>query len=99
MSCLSLKPLLLSCPNVPIILCGTKIDLKKDKTTLQSLEQKGEKPLAVKDGEELQKKIGASTYVECSAMTREGVSKVFQAAIIAAVKKPEPPKKSTCLLL
>lgn len=72
-------------PHVPFILCCTKIDLRKDPLTLNALSLKGEKPLTLKDGEEMRKKIGAETYVEVSALTREGISKVFQAAVIAAI--------------
>jgi Ras-related C3 botulinum toxin substrate 1 len=87
-----------TCPNTPVILCGTKLDLRKDKTNMESLELKGEKAVTLQEGEELQKKIGSATYIECSAMTREGLSKVFQAAIIASMKKPQ--KKTTkCLIL
>lgn len=86
------------CPHTPMILCGTKMDLRNDKTYLDNLEQKGDKLVSQQEAIELQKKIGALEYVECSSLTREGVSKVFQAAIIAALKKPEP-KKSKCLIL
>jgi Ras-related C3 botulinum toxin substrate 1 len=80
------------CPHVPIILCGTKMDLLENKNYLTVLEQKGEKVVSQKQGEELQAKIKAQAYVPCSAQTRGGVSKVFQAAIIAAIQKPEPVK-------
>jgi GTPase SAR1 family protein len=66
------------------------MDLLENKNYLSVLEQKGEKIVTQKQGEDLQQKIKAKAYVQCSAQTREGVSKVFQAAIIAAVQKPEP---------
>ncbi len=70
--------------HTPVILCGTKIDMRKDSRTLQSLQAKGASPISKEQGEQLAKRIGAIKYVECSAKTREGLKEVFDEAILAA---------------
>ena len=53
------------CPGTPFILVGTKSDL-------------GEKWATEELGLRLARTVGALTYMECSALTNHGVSKVFQ---------------------
>ena len=52
-----------------------------------------------KEGDALATKIKAVKYVECSAMTREGLKDVFDEAILAALYPPVPVKKDKCSLL
>lgn len=87
------------CQHTPIILCGTKIDLRNHPETIKQLQAKGKKPLTVQDGEALSKKIGAVKYVECSAKERTGLKDVFDEAILAALYPPEIKKTSKCTLL
>ncbi|XP_054787785.1 rac-like GTP-binding protein RAC1 [Prosopis cineraria] len=54
-------------PGVPIILVGTKLDLRDDKQFL--LNHPGAVPITTAQGEELRKLIGAPVYVECSSKT------------------------------
>jgi Ras-related C3 botulinum toxin substrate 1 len=68
--------------DTPIVLCGTKIDLRS----------KDPKAIKKEDGEALGERIKAAKYVECSAMTRSGLKDVFDEAILAALY---PPKKET----
>ncbi|XP_021907728.1 rac-like GTP-binding protein RAC13 [Carica papaya] len=56
-------------PNVPIVLVGTKQDLREDKHFLS--EHPGVTPITTAQGEELKKIIGAVTYVECSSKTQQ----------------------------
>ena len=37
----------------------------------------------------MMKKIGASTYIECSALTKEGLNKVFEEAILSVLLSPD----------
>jgi len=68
-------------PETPIILVGTKIDLRTKPEAIQSLKENNQEPITVKKGEELAKKMGAKRYLECSALTQEGLAKVFEEAV------------------
>ena len=93
------------CPDAKRMLVGTKIDLREDKETLENL--KGEKLPTPDMGNELAKEIGAQMYLECSALTQEGLKRVFEEAIRAVIGRdvdgqaaPKAPrKKQKCLLL
>ena len=65
------------------MLVGTKIDLREDKETLESL--KGEKLPTHDNGTALAKEIGAKMYLECSALTQEGLKRVFEEAIRSVI--------------
>ncbi|CAI9764333.1 unnamed protein product [Fraxinus pennsylvanica] len=66
-------------PGVPIILVGTKLDLREDKQFFA--DHPGAVPITTAQGEELRKLIGAAAYVECSAKTQQNIKAVFDAAI------------------
>ena len=63
----------LHCPGVKIILVGLKQDLRGDAEVLRTLRSKGHEPISSDDGLQLATKIGASRYVECSALTQKGL--------------------------
>ena len=71
------------CPEATTMLVGTKIDLREDKETLESL--KGEKLPTHDNGTALAKEIGAKMYLECSALTQEGLKRVFEEAIRSVI--------------
>ena len=90
------------CPNVPVVLVGTKLDLREDKDTLEMRAQKGQTTLTYSHGLRLQKEIGAAGYAECSALTGKGVKTVFDLAIRAAINPPSSPirdRKRRCVVL
>jgi len=72
---------------IPIILVGTKMDLRDDEMFLKQLTDKGLSPKKYEDGEEMAKKINAKKYLECSAKTQKGVKTVFDEAIRAKMEK------------
>jgi len=80
-------------PNTPIILVGTKRDLRNDAQTLQRLRDKGQNPISEEQGCEMAKNLKAVKHLECSALTQEGLKKVFDEAI-RAVLSPPVDKKS-----
>jgi len=68
-------------PDVPIILVGTKLDLRTKSEAIQSLKETNQSPITTEQGEELARKVGAKRYLECSALTQENLSKVFEDAV------------------
>lgn len=88
-------------PGTPIILVGTKVDLKDDPEVREQLRQRGMAPVlyenVVKFKEEKLTKNGITTkepafpmikkYVECSALSQRGLKQVFDEAI----KSVSPP--------
>lgn len=70
---------------VPVLLVGTKLDLRSDEPTLAKLKQKGEAPITFEQGAELAKQLGYVAYRECSALTQEGIKAVFDTAVQAAL--------------
>ncbi|KAJ3398881.1 GTP-binding protein Rho1, partial [Chytriomyces hyalinus] len=71
-------------PMTPIILVALKIDLRTDKSTLSLLAKSNEHPVTTAEGQEMAQKIGAMTYLECSALTGEGVNQVYKTATLEA---------------
>jgi len=68
-------------PDTPIILVGTKLDLREKSEAIASLKENNQEPISYEKGEALGKKIGAKKYLECSALTQEGLAKVFEEAV------------------
>ena len=60
------------CPDIPIILVGTKIDLREDKETLERMESQRLPIVSFEQGLIKTKEIMAHKYVECSALTQRG---------------------------
>ena len=92
------------CPETPIILVATKIDLRDKSTTIRgkSKDRKLSSIISYDEGCRLSSQISAVKYLECSALTGEGLKKVFDEAI-KAVLNPDLNKKSNrkklCVLL
>ena len=57
------------------------------------------KILQIEDGHRLAEEIGAVSYVECSALTQDGLSIVFNEVIRMEMDKRARQQKSTCCLL
>jgi len=87
-------------PGVPIILVGTKSDLRNDQSMVQQLSAKGMQIITTEAATQRADEIGANKYLECSALTQEGLKTVFDEAIRAALNKPKAGKaKGGCILL
>ena len=65
-------------PGKPVIIVGTKTDLRKDEGTIQRLAAKNEHPVTLKEGMKLAKRAGIQNYVECSAKELGSVKAVFE---------------------
>ena len=68
-------------PNIPIILVGTKLDLREDPATLENLRQKRMEPVSYDQALMCAKEIRAHKYLECSALTQRNLKSVFDEAI------------------
>lgn len=71
------------CSGVPIILVGTKNDLRSKPDIIEQLKAEGSKPVTLDQGKGVAAKIKAYKYIECSALTQENLQLVFQVCWIA----------------
>eukprot|EP00026_Physarum_polycephalum_P015765 Phypoly_transcript_16530.p1 GENE.Phypoly_transcript_16530~~Phypoly_transcript_16530.p1 ORF type:complete len:204 (+),score=38.21 Phypoly_transcript_16530:102-713(+) len=86
------------CPDTPVVVVGTKIDMRTDKQAMQELIKKGSvpkgfTPITTEQGEQLAKQIGAKAYVECSAVTQKGLRHVFEEAVRVSMKATAEKRK------
>ncbi|KAI7020025.1 Ras-related C3 botulinum toxin substrate, partial [Hortaea werneckii] len=88
-------------PGVPIILVGTKLDLRDDPEVREQLRQRKMSPISYEQAVQVAKDIKAVKYLECSALTQRNLKSVFDEAIKAVIspKPPAKPKKSKCTIL
>ena len=68
-------------PRIPIVLVGTKLDLRNDPSTLEQLAEKNQRPITQSQGEYLARICSAKVYLECSSMLNFNVRNVFEQAI------------------
>ncbi len=82
-----------NCPDVPMILVGTKSDLRKD----------SKNPVTVEQASALAKKVKAVCYMECSALTQDGLAAVFDKAVevsMGGIASPDTKtRKKQCAIL
>merc|ERR1739838_704050 len=76
---------------------GTKSDLRNDSETQAQLRAKNLSPVAQGEIEQMVNEVNAVKYIECSAVTQEGLKNVFDEAIRAALYKPNSKKKKKCI--
>eukprot|EP01128_Nolandella_sp_AFSM9_P006835 TRINITY_DN3599_c0_g1_i1.p1 TRINITY_DN3599_c0_g1~~TRINITY_DN3599_c0_g1_i1.p1 ORF type:complete len:267 (-),score=75.55 TRINITY_DN3599_c0_g1_i1:199-888(-) len=73
------------CSGVPIILVGTKNDLRSKPDIIEQLKAEGSKPVTLEKGKEVAVAIKAYKYIECSALTQENLQLVFQETIRSVI--------------
>ncbi|CAD6574909.1 MAG: Rho GTPase protein rac1 [Tremellales sp. Tagirdzhanova-0007] len=72
-------------PDVPLILVGTKLDLREDPVTLQRLKERRFAPVTYAMGMGCAREVGAVKYLEASSKTQKGLKTVFDEAIRAVL--------------
>lgn len=78
------------CPDAPIILIGLKKDLMKTDASTNMVTRE--------EAEQVAKAIGAKKYMECSALTGEGVDDVFELATRTSLLVSKEPGQSCCVV-
>jgi len=83
-------------PNTPVVLVGTKMDMREDQAALEKLTAKRQAPLTFEQGLAMANEIGARKYMECSSLTQKGLKAVFDEAIRTVIApRAEEKKKAT----
>mmetsp|Transcript_29419 Transcript_29419/g.47979 ORF Transcript_29419/g.47979 Transcript_29419/m.47979 type:complete len:188 (-) Transcript_29419:245-808(-) len=83
------------CKDTPLVLVGTKSDLRDTSPNRSGLVSK-------EDGQKLAKEIDAHAHVECSALTQIGLKEAFDVAVRCVLEPPKKKKKKfikDCLIL
>ena len=92
-------------PGVPFIIVGTKSDTRNDASVMAELAARRQQPITQTRGQQISTELQGFQYLECSALTQEGLKHVFDEAIrcvliaryqAASVKKK---KKSGCSVM
>ena len=89
-------------PKCRMMVVGTKTDCRKDEAIIRKLAEENQKAVTAEEGEKLAKDIKAVSYMECSALTREGLNQVFDEAIHIVLNKTQAGGKGGkkgCVLL
>ncbi|XP_060586016.1 cdc42 homolog [Ruditapes philippinarum] len=92
-------------PTSAFLIVGTQIDQRDNERVLGKLQQNyRSKPATHEEGTKLAKKVNAYGYVECSALTQQGLNDVFVEAILAVLspknKRPAPRRgRRKCVIL
>ncbi|CAG0920009.1 unnamed protein product [Notodromas monacha] len=83
-------------PGAKVLLVGTKIDLRIPQRPGETITC-----MTPKDGNDLKMRINAEKYVECSALTQEGLEGVFQEAmrVVLSESNMTAQQKRKCRLL
>lgn len=89
-----------NCKDAPYILVGTKLDLREDEKTIETLKKQDLAPVTREMGEALAREVNAYQYMECSALSQEGLKELFDTAARLVIKNLEDeedgaPKKET----
>ncbi|XP_053147338.1 ras-related C3 botulinum toxin substrate 1-like [Hemicordylus capensis] len=73
------------CPDTPIILVGTRLDLRDAKDPAEQQKEKKLTAITYPQGLAMAQEIGAIKYIECSALTQQGLKMVFNEVIQAVL--------------
>lgn len=71
------------CPTSPVILVGTRFDIRDDEEKIRKRKEEGIVPITHQQAQALAEEICAVKYIECSALTQDGLNAVFEEAIRA----------------
>ncbi|XP_007559506.1 ras-related C3 botulinum toxin substrate 1-like [Poecilia formosa] len=87
------------CPGVPVVLVGTMLDLRDDTDRIEKLKKEHLSPITYDQGLAMAEEIGAVTYLECSALSEQGLQAVIEeTARVGLNAKPAKKPKPSCSL-
>ncbi|KAK5967439.1 Rho GTP-binding protein RhoG [Trichostrongylus colubriformis] len=86
------------CPDAPILLVGTKLDLR-DEANPRAGATEDRPPITKSQGQKCAQKIKAVKYLECSALTQQGLKQVFEDAVRAVINPKPLKQKKSCMIL
>ncbi|EJS41975.1 rho2p [Saccharomyces arboricola H-6] len=84
------------CPDAPIVLVGLKKDLRQE---AHFKENAVDEMVPIEDVKQVARAIGAKKYMECSALTGEGVDDVFEVATRTSLLMKKEPGTNCCIIL
>lgn len=87
------------CSNVPIILVGLKKDLRSNSEAIEEMRKKSMNFVDPGYAETVAKEMGARRYVECSALSGEGVDDVFEVATRASLLIGSQDSTPSCCII
>ncbi|XP_023683530.1 rho-related GTP-binding protein RhoG-like [Paramormyrops kingsleyae] len=87
------------CSGAPVLLVGTKSDLRSDPEVLRKLKEQNQSTITQQQGQALARQIHAIRYLECSALNQEGIKEVFAEAVRAFLNPQPTTSKKPCVLL
>jgi hypothetical protein len=64
---------------------GTKSDLRGSPDVAARLQREGKAPVSTAEGQKMAAELQAAAYLECSALTQQGLKAVFDTAIQTAL--------------
>jgi Ras-related C3 botulinum toxin substrate 1 len=83
-------------PKASYILVGTKTDMRENSDVINQLKEKNKRPVSSQEGVKFATANGAKTYVECSAMNKDGLQRVFEQCVMVATNRPTIKLKEKC---
>ena len=87
------------CPGIPFVLVGLQTDLRDDARVVSRLEERRQIPVTTAQGQEVAREVGAAAYMEASALTGQGVTALFNAAVRLGLSKGSPKSSSSRRIL
>ncbi|CAI4051746.1 hypothetical protein SUVZ_14G2300 [Saccharomyces uvarum] len=84
------------CPDAPIVLVGLKKDLRQEAHFKENVV---DEMVPAEDAKQVARAIGAKKYMECSALTGEGVDDVFEVATRTSLLMKKEPGTNCCIIL
>ncbi|XP_054460029.1 cell division control protein 42 homolog [Anoplopoma fimbria] len=77
------------CPDTPLVLVGTQVDLREDVQVLIHLAQNQQRPVGTEEGQQLAQELGVVGFAECSALTQKNLKDAFDSAILASIQQTD----------